>query len=318
MSRDYTGWDYNATGKRAGAEALTKCLEAYFGVWNNGTWGVRNMRGKGKPSVHGTGRAGDNSWRGEPYRGTGNYDSAKAACDFLVEHADELGLEFLCDYYPKPYGRGWRCDRNAWQDYTKKTVSGAPGGDWIHWEIDNAAADDPDRIVKVFEDALGPAPEEVKVPAKKTPKAPAGKKPWLQVGSKGAEVKKVQEIVGATADGDYGPKTEQAVKNWQADHDLHVDGIWGPGSEGHVKDCDHGAAPKAEPKVASSNSPVYPGSPIKKGSRGDMVELVQKKVGAKADGWFGPGTESRVKKWQRSNGLTADGIVGPKTWAKMW
>jgi len=46
--------------------------------------------------------------------------------------------------------------------------------------------------------------------------------------------------------------------------------------------------------------------------------LVQKKVGAKADGWFGPGTESRVKKWQRSNGLTADGIVGPKTWAKMW
>jgi peptidoglycan hydrolase-like protein with peptidoglycan-binding domain len=318
MSRDYTGWDYNATGKRAGAEALSKCLEAYFGVWNNGTWGVRNMRGKGKPSVHGTGRAGDNSWRGAPYRGTGNYDSAKAACEFLVEHADELGLEFLCDYFPKPWGRGWRCDRNAWQDYTKKTVSGTPGGDWIHWEISNETADDPDRIVKVFEDALGPAPEEVKVPAKKTPKAPAGKKPWLQVGSKGAEVKKVQEIVGATADGDYGPKTEQAVKNWQAEHDLHVDGIWGPGSDGHVNDCDHGAPePAAAPAPAPAANP-FPGESLQIGSTGKYVIMVQKKVGAKPDGRFGPVTARSVRKYQRNAGLTVDGVVGPKTWGHMF
>lgn len=314
MPRDYTGWDKNATGKRAGAEALTKCLEAYFGVWNNGTWGVRNMRGKGKPSVHGTGRAGDNSWRGEPYRGTGNYDSAKAACDFLVEHADELGLEFLCDYFPKPHGRAWRCDRNAWMDYTKHTVSGAPGGDWIHWEIDNAAADDPDRIVKVFEDALGPAPEEVKVPAKKTTKAPAGKKPWLQVGSKGAEVKKVQEIIGAKADGDYGPKTEQAVKNWQAEHDLHVDGIWGPGSEAHSKECEHTDITPAVPP----HHTVYPGTAVKRGSVGPEVRKVQSKVGAKPDGNFGPATERAVRRWQRDNRLTPDGVVGPVTWKAMF
>lgn len=33
------------------------------------------------------------------------------------------------------------------------------------------------------------------------------------------------------------------------------------------------------------------------------------------DGLFGQGTETAVKEFQRQNGLVADGIVGPKTWA---
>lgn len=33
------------------------------------------------------------------------------------------------------------------------------------------------------------------------------------------------------------------------------------------------------------------------------------------DGLFGRGTEAAVKEFQRDNGLVADGIVGPKTWA---
>ena len=32
---------------------------------------------------------------------------------------------------------------------------------------------------------------------------------------------------------------------------------------------------------------------------------------------FGPKTEAAVKAWQSANGLTADGIVGPATWAKI-
>ena len=36
-----------------------------------------------------------------------------------------------------------------------------------------------------------------------------------------------------------------------------------------------------------------------------------------ADGIFGPGTERIVKHWQSSNGLVADGIVGPKTLGKL-
>ena len=53
---------------------------------------------------------------------------------------------------------------------------------------------------------------------------------------------------------------------------------------------------------------------IRKGSRGPLVAEVQEKLDINpADGIFGPGTEKIVKHWQSSNGLTADGIVGPKT-----
>lgn len=35
------------------------------------------------------------------------------------------------------------------------------------------------------------------------------------------------------------------------------------------------------------------------------------------DGWYGQGTEREVKAFQQARGLTADGVVGPKTWAKL-
>jgi len=57
---------------------------------------------------------------------------------------------------------------------------------------------------------------------------------------------------------------------------------------------------------------------IRRGSRGPLVAEVQEKLGiAPADGIFGPGTERQVKRWQQKNGLTADGIVGPKTLGKL-
>ena len=56
---------------------------------------------------------------------------------------------------------------------------------------------------------------------------------------------------------------------------------------------------------------------LRKGSRGDAVKRVQRKLGLAADGIFGSGTEAAVKKWQASNGLAADGIVGPASLAKM-
>jgi hypothetical protein len=56
---------------------------------------------------------------------------------------------------------------------------------------------------------------------------------------------------------------------------------------------------------------------LKKGSSGEQVKSLQRYLGLKDDGDFGPATEAAVKAWQMSNGLAADGIVGPKTWAAM-
>ncbi len=61
---------------------------------------------------------------------------AMEAMDFLVANADALGIEMIIDYFPKPFGRAYRCDRDAWMRYMKPTVKGAPNGDWFHVEVD--------------------------------------------------------------------------------------------------------------------------------------------------------------------------------------
>ena len=53
---------------------------------------------------------------------------------------------------------------------------------------------------------------------------------------------------------------------------------------------------------------------LKKGDNNENVKLLQRKLGVDPVGNFGPATEAAVKTWQAKNGLTADGIVGEKTW----
>jgi putative chitinase len=57
---------------------------------------------------------------------------------------------------------------------------------------------------------------------------------------------------------------------------------------------------------------------LKIGSNGEDVKKLQAKLGLTADGIFGNGTAAKVKEWQAANGLTADGIVGEGTWKKMF
>lgn len=57
---------------------------------------------------------------------------------------------------------------------------------------------------------------------------------------------------------------------------------------------------------------------LKLGSKGEEVKKLQIKLGVDPVGNFGPKTEEAVKKWQKLNGLTPDGIVGDMTWKKLF
>jgi putative chitinase len=56
---------------------------------------------------------------------------------------------------------------------------------------------------------------------------------------------------------------------------------------------------------------------LRKGDNNDNVKLLQQKLGIDPIGNFGPKTEEAVKAFQTKHGLTADGIVGDGTWAKI-
>lgn len=49
----------------------------------------------------------------------------------------------------------------------------------------------------------------------------------------------------------------------------------------------------------------------------NLTKIVQKVVGVKADGLFGNDTKNAVIKYQKANGLNADGEAGLSTWKKM-
>lgn len=230
MSRKYTGWDKNASGKRAGLEKLVELTSQRFnnGVWNNGTWSVRNMNNPNlatpRPSVHGTGRAADMSWRKTGAKGFGDYQTALQVVDFWVANAELFLVEEIHDYFPAPFGRGWRCDRAQWTVYSKPSIGSAPGGDWFHVEIANDRADD----AAYYEQAFAQVAGGVVIPS-----APvvSNALPFpgvaIKLGAKGEQVKHIQRVVGATPDGGFGPKTEQLVIAWQSKNGLKPDGIVG-------------------------------------------------------------------------------------------
>ena len=56
----------------------------------------------------------------------------------------------------------------------------------------------------------------------------------LKKGSKGPAVVTLQEFLKITADGDFGPKTESAVKSYQKKNGLVADGIVGPKTWAHM------------------------------------------------------------------------------------
>ena len=68
---------------------------------------------------------------------------------------------------------------------------------------------------------------------------------------------------------------------------------------------------------SSTSTSSTSGEVLRRGSKGEEVKKMQAALGVTADGDFGSGTESALKRWQSANGLAADGVAGPKTLAKL-
>lgn len=315
--RPYTGWDRDARAKRAGTEKMIDIIEYLSdgGLWNNGSWGPRPMRGKSKPSVHGTGRACDLSWRGGKYGGFGDYAKAKQWLDFLTDHATELQLEAIFDYYPGPYGTGYLCSRDYTIQYTKRAFSGAPGGDWIHLEVSPKVADDPAFFDRMFTKLIGALKSDDDIPALEATEEEALDSPGpadypdhlIDVDHEHHhEVKPVQQVLGVEVDGEFGPKTLAATQKYQDEHEL--DRAAGVDQRTWVAMFGGASVPK----------PKYPGTVQKLGSTGQPVKVIQAEIDAFVDGEFGPKTEAAVQSWQSANDCAPDGMVGPKTWAAMF
>ncbi len=133
--------------------------------------------------------------------------------------------------------------------------------------------------------------------------------PWLRQGASGTDVKLAQKVVGAGADGRFGPLTASALARWQSRYGVRA-----------TKELDNATWTKmvslgAVPSRANASLKKYAGTTLRRGSRGDAVKALQKAVGKlTVDGSYGPATEGRVKDYQRSKGLSATGVTDAKVW----
>lgn len=143
-----------------------------------------------------------------------------------------------------------------------------------------------------------------------------------QIGSGGEKVKSIQRIVGVIDDGIYGPKTAAAVKSWQQKLGVNADGIWGPITEEATNNL---FAFLANLQSSPQHNPFFDAledakkQVLRQGSVGGSVKIAQyilneKGYGLVADGIFGAATNFAVWQFQKDNGLSVDGIIGPQTW----
>ena len=140
----------------------------------------------------------------------------------------------------------------------------------------------------------------------------------LKLGSQGTDVRNLQQDLTtlgyywAEITGNFGAKTETAVKRFQEENGLTADGVAG------TKTLNAIAAAVAR-KGGTSASTSTSGTTLKLNSQGTKVTQLQqdlKQLGyyyAEITGNFGEKTEAAVKKFQQAKGLTADGVAGTGT-----
>jgi peptidoglycan hydrolase-like protein with peptidoglycan-binding domain len=137
--------------------------------------------------------------------------------------------------------------------------------------------------------------------------------PTIAINATGDVVKRLQRALrrtpnlGLVVDGQFGPATDQAVREFQQGAGLAVDGIVGP--------LTWGALPNGAPMPT-----------LQEGSTGPVVTSLQTTLtNGAADWWgvapqgidgdFGPHTKAAVEAFQAWGGAAVDGIVGDQTWS---
>ena len=114
----------------------------------------------------------------------------------------------------------------------------------------------------------------------------------------------------------FGYKGETIECSNGVEHHLSYNKKW---THWAVPKCIAAEAPAAEkePEPATTTYPT-----LRQGSKGDVVKKMQQLLkdagsGLVVDGIFGSGTRSALVAFQKKNGLEADGVCGPKTWAAL-
>lgn len=109
------------------------------------------------------------------------------------------------------------------------------------------------------------------------------------------------------------------VVRWGGDYSGRKDEMH---FEINVRPGDSRIAPLVAKIGGSTTPPATTWSTLKKGAAGFRVTTLQHLLRGRAqtvtvDGVFGDGTDLKVKAFQGSRGLVADGVVGAKTWAAL-
>ncbi|NJO19471.1 MAG: peptidoglycan-binding protein [Spirulinaceae cyanobacterium RM2_2_10] len=114
--------------------------------------------------------------------------------------------------------------------------------------------------------------------------------------------------------GRFGPSTEQAVRNFQRDRRLQVDGWVGPNTWAAL--FSNTPPPSTVPLAPGVLRPDSPPAAIERVQRALLRQGYA--IANLGFGRFGPNTTEAVKQFQRDRGLRPDGIVGPRTQAALF
>jgi peptidoglycan hydrolase-like protein with peptidoglycan-binding domain len=128
----------------------------------------------------------------------------------------------------------------------------------------------------------------------------------------GAAIGALQRKLGIKDDEYFGPVTEKAVRAYQKQHGLDVDGIAGPATLAHMGLAE--AAPDTKPTPKPTPKPGD-GRLAEDGQLGPVTaKRVQRELGVTQDGVWARLT---VRALQRRVGAGDDGLLGPKTTKKV-